>query len=215
MNSTTHAQIKSDLEQLGKTIVFKCIFLRRRLILQALWKTLIKTCLSSFLLKCSYFVTKASNSLYIPWKRAWWPPFLSILSFIYFLFYLLQQRTKLHWKNPRQVLNIRKSPRSTTRKDERVPIILSCVTICFLLDNIIIFSFQRFCYLWIPLELNFSLVSASLNFWFSAWRVSKGVTVQISPSLRPPICFIRCLCLPWKGCTVQLCFKLGPVDTHM
>ena len=58
MNSTTHAQIKSDLEQLVKTIVFKCIFLRRRLISQALWKTLIKTYLSSSRLKCSYFVTK-------------------------------------------------------------------------------------------------------------------------------------------------------------
>ena len=45
--------MKSDLEQLVKTIVFKCIFLRRRLISQALWKTLIKTCLSSSRLKCS------------------------------------------------------------------------------------------------------------------------------------------------------------------
>lgn len=113
------------------------------------------------------------------------------------------------------MLNTRKSPRSTTRKEERVPIILSCLTICFLLDNIIIFSFQRFCYLWIPLESNFFLVSASLIFWFSAWRVSKRVTVQISPSLLPSICFIRCLCClkkvtPLKGMYCPDLFQTWP-----
>lgn len=113
------------------------------------------------------------------------------------------------------MLNTRKSPRSTTRKDERVPIILSCLTICFLLDKTIIFSFQRFCYLWIPMESNFFLVSASLNFWFSTSRVSKGVTVQISPSLRPSICFIRCLCCfkkltPLKGMYCPDLFQTWP-----
>lgn len=103
-----------------------------------------------------------------------------------------------------------KSPPSTTRKEERVPIILSCLTICFLLDNMIIFSFQRFCYLWIPLESNFFLVSASLNFWFSTWRVSKRVTVQISPSLRPSICFIRCLC-----CFKKVTFLKGMYCPHL